>query len=290
MRSLLRTMTFAVALGLAPVCRCRRCAAHAAQSRGLPDFTDLVGQGRPGGGQHPHHRAGGPRDAAAWRPAAAPTKTTSNASCFGNCRPKRGGVRRGRRAVASAERRAHARAGPRAGEETPSASAPASSCRPDGYIVTNAHVVQGADDIYVVLADKRELKGKLVGADARTDVAIIKVEATGLPVVAIGDSERLRVGEWVVAIGAPFDLESTVTAGIVSAKGRDTGEYVPPDPDRRRHQPGQLRRAADQHERRGDRHQLDDLQPLRRLPGHRLRHPDRRGDPGRSTSSSPAAR
>ena len=93
--------------------------------------------------------------------------------------------------------------------------------------MTNAHVVRGADDIYVRLPDKREFKARLIGADQRTDVAIVKVEASGLPSVAIGDSTRLRVGEWVMAIGSPFDLDNTVTAGIVSAKGRDTGEYVP---------------------------------------------------------------
>ena len=93
--------------------------------------------------------------------------------------------------------------------------------------MTNAHVVRGADDIYVKLTDKREFKAKLIGTDQRTDVALIKIEATGMPAVTIGDSNRLRVGEWVIAIGSPFELDNTVTAGIVSAKGRDTGEYVP---------------------------------------------------------------
>ncbi|WP_278652928.1 DegQ family serine endoprotease [Pandoraea pnomenusa] len=97
----------------------------------------------------------------------------------------------------------------------------------DGYILTNAHVVDGADSIYVTLTDKREFKAKLVGADKRTDVAVVKVEAKDLPTVPVGDSNKLRVGEWVVAIGSPFGLENTVTAGIVSAKGRDTGDYLP---------------------------------------------------------------
>ncbi len=97
----------------------------------------------------------------------------------------------------------------------------------DGYVMTNAHVVDGADDVYVTLADKREFKAKIIGADKRTDVAVVKIEATGLPAVKVGDVGRLRVGEWVMAIGSPFGLENTVTAGIVSAKQRDTGEYLP---------------------------------------------------------------
>jgi serine protease Do len=97
----------------------------------------------------------------------------------------------------------------------------------DGFIMTNAHVVEGADDVIVTLTDKRELKAKIIGADKRTDVAVIKIEATGLPPVKIGDVNRLRVGEWVMAIGSPFGLENTVTAGIVSAKGRETGDFLP---------------------------------------------------------------
>ncbi|HWH73771.1 MAG TPA: Do family serine endopeptidase, partial [Methylibium sp.] len=96
----------------------------------------------------------------------------------------------------------------------------------DGYVMTNAHVVDGADEVYVTLTDKREFKAKIIGTDKRTDVAIVKIDATGLPAVRIGDVGKLRVGEWVMAIGSPFGLENTVTAGIVSAKGRDTGEFV----------------------------------------------------------------
>jgi serine protease Do len=97
----------------------------------------------------------------------------------------------------------------------------------DGYIMTNAHVIDGASEVIVTLPDQREFKAKVVGADKRTDVAVVKIEAKGLPAVKIGDVSRLRVGEWVMAIGSPFGLESTVTAGIVSAKQRDTGDYLP---------------------------------------------------------------
>ena len=91
----------------------------------------------------------------------------------------------------------------------------------DGYIVTNAHVVDGADEVNVKLSDRREFKAKVIGLDKRSDVALIKIEAKDLPRVVIGDPDKLKVGEWVVAIGKPFGLENTMTAGIVSGKGRD---------------------------------------------------------------------
>ena len=97
----------------------------------------------------------------------------------------------------------------------------------NGLILTNAHVVEGATTIYVTLTDKREFKAKLLGMDKRTDVAVLKIEAQDLPKLPLGDSSKLRVGEWVLAIGSPFGLENTVTAGIVSAKSRDTGDYLP---------------------------------------------------------------
>lgn len=99
----------------------------------------------------------------------------------------------------------------------------------DGYILTNAHVVGSADGITVRLTDKREFKAKVIGIDKRTDVALIKIDATGLPKVTTGDPNRLKVGEWVLAIGSPFGFDSSVTAGIVSAKGRSLPQenYVP---------------------------------------------------------------
>ncbi len=91
----------------------------------------------------------------------------------------------------------------------------------DGYVLTNAHVVDDASEVLVRLTDKREFRAKVIGSDKRTDVAVLKIEATGLPKVTIGDPDKLKVGEWVAAIGKPFGLENTITAGIVSAKGRE---------------------------------------------------------------------
>lgn len=195
--------------------------AHA-QARMLPDFTDLV------------DKVG---------PAVVNIRTTQNGAS-GRSTPFRGGPGgadednpfcelfpwmcppRGERNPRS-PRPAPERPAPDRGDEVPSGVGSGFILSADGRIMTNAHVVRGADEIYVRLPDKREFKAKVLGVDQRTDIAIVKVEATGLPFVSIGDSGRLRVGEWVMAIGSPFDLDNTVTAGIVSAKGRDTGEYVP---------------------------------------------------------------
>lgn len=93
----------------------------------------------------------------------------------------------------------------------------------DGYIVTNNHVVNGADQLDVKLNDNREFKARIIGTDPTTDLALIKIEAKNLPAIKVGDSDELKVGEWVLAVGNPFNLTSTVTAGIVSAKARNLG-------------------------------------------------------------------
>jgi len=127
---------------------------------------------------------------------------------------------------------------PGPGQPAPERPAPRSESRSlgsgfvisqDGYVLTNAHVVEGADEITVKFTDKREFKAKVIGADKRSDIALIKIDATGLPAVRFGDPQKLKVGEWVVAIGSPFGFENTVTAGIVSAKGRSLPQenFVP---------------------------------------------------------------
>jgi serine protease Do len=117
--------------------------------------------------------------------------------------------------------------GPRGDREVPRGVGSGFIISNDGYLMTNHHVVDGADEITVTMPDRREFKGRLIGSDRRTDVALVKIEATGLPTLTIGDPGRLKVGEWVIAIGSPFGLDSTVTAGIVSAKARETGDFLP---------------------------------------------------------------
>lgn len=95
----------------------------------------------------------------------------------------------------------------------------------DGYIVTNNHVIDGADEIVVKLNDNREFKGRVIGTDPNSDLALVKIEGNDFPTIPVGDSDALKVGEWVLAVGNPFNLTSTVTAGIVSAKARTLGVY-----------------------------------------------------------------
>lgn len=97
----------------------------------------------------------------------------------------------------------------------------------DGYILTNHHVINGADEVFVRLTDKREFTAKVIGSDKRTDVALLKIKGNNLPVLKTGHSANLKAGQWVLAIGSPFKLDNTVTAGIISATSRDTGDYLP---------------------------------------------------------------
>jgi serine protease Do len=119
------------------------------------------------------------------------------------------------------------RPAPQQEEETPRGVGSGFIISADGFVLTNAHVVDGADEVYVTLTDKREYKAKIIGVDKRTDVAVVKIDGSNLPRLTIGDPSKLRVGEWVIAIGSPFGLDNTVTAGIISAKARDTGDYLP---------------------------------------------------------------
>ncbi|WP_310564624.1 Do family serine endopeptidase [Hydrogenophaga sp.] len=204
------TSALAVAcLALAPALpAAAQSAGTAASVRGLPDFTDLVDQVGP---SVVNIRT---LEKASASDSSADEQMLEFFKRFGIPLPP-GATPRGRQ-----ERNGQEEAQPRGVGSGFILSA-------DGLIMTNAHVVDGADELIVTLPDKREFKAKLVGADKRTDVAVVKIEASGLPAVRIGDVNRLRVGEWVMAIGSPFGLENTVTAGIVSAKKRDTGDFLP---------------------------------------------------------------
>jgi len=96
----------------------------------------------------------------------------------------------------------------------------------DGYVLTNAHVVKDADEVFVKLTDRREFRASIIGIDVNTDIAVLKIQGNHLPKVTLGDSNRIKVGEWVIAIGSPFDLESSITAGIISAKAREIGDFL----------------------------------------------------------------
>jgi serine protease Do len=117
--------------------------------------------------------------------------------------------------------------GPQQDEQVPRGVGSGFIISPDGYVLTNAHVVEGADEVLVTMSDKREFKAKIIGSDRRTDVAVVKIDSKNLPTITLGGGSKVRVGEWVIAIGSPFGLENTVTAGIVSAIARDTGDYLP---------------------------------------------------------------
>jgi serine protease Do len=182
-----------------------------AQVRGLPDFTDLVDQ---------------------VGPSVVNIRTLEKVSPRG----QQGGpgeeemlefFRRFGLPIPNMPRQAPRQNRPQQEDEQPRGVGSGFILTSDGVIMTNAHVVEGADEVIVTLTDKREFKAKILGADKRSDVAVVKIEATGLPAVKVGDVNRLRVGEWVMAIGSPFGLENTVTAGIVSAKQRDTGDFLP---------------------------------------------------------------
>ena len=208
-RSALTSAALAACLVLAPALPAvAQSGATAASVRGLPDFTDLVDQVGP---SVVNIRT---LEKASASDSSADEQMLEFFKRFGIPVPP-GATPRGRQ-----ERNGQEEAQPRGVGSGFILSA-------DGLIMTNAHVVDGADELIVTLPDKREFKAKIVGADKRTDVAVVKIEATGLPAVRIGDVNRLRVGEWVMAIGSPFGLENTVTAGIVSAKKRDTGDFLP---------------------------------------------------------------
>jgi serine protease Do len=198
-------------------------AQSAPQPRSLPDFTDLVDQVGPAvvniRTTERSRTAAGPQTG----PGGAPMDEEMQEffrRFFGVPMPGAPGGPNAPR---------NPRPSPRGGgeEETPRGVGSGFILTADGFVMTNAHVVEGADEVIVTLTDKREFKARIVGADKRTDVAVVKIEATGLPAVKVGDVSKLKVGEWVMAIGSPFGLDNTVTAGIVSAKGRDTGDYLP---------------------------------------------------------------
>ncbi len=185
--------------------------AHA-QSRGLPDFTDLIDKADP---------------------AVVNIRTTSKVSARGMAPNGQDPAELfrwffGPDFQVPGERNGPRRAPPNGEErEVPRGVGSGFFISEDGFILTNHHVVEGADDITVTLTDRREFKAKVIGSDERTDVALIKIEAGGMTPLRAGDPTVLRKGEWVVAIGSPFGLDSTVTAGIVSAIRRDTGDYLP---------------------------------------------------------------
>ena len=208
------TVTFGLAIGTSAVLGTLAPTAASAQVRVLPDFTDLVEQVGP---SVVNIRT---LEKVAVRDQSGEPSDEDMLEFF----------RRFGFPVPNIPKQAPKRNTPRAApqqEEQPKGVASGFILSSDGVIMTNAHVVEGADQLIVTLTDKREFKAKILGVDKRTDVAIVKIDAAGLPAVKIGDVGKLKVGEWVMAIGSPFGLENTVTAGIVSAKQRDTGDFLP---------------------------------------------------------------
>jgi serine protease DegQ len=144
---------------------------------------------------------------------------------------------------------------------------------PEGYLLTNHHVVEDATEIEVQLADGRQTRARVVGTDVETDIAVLKIDLDNLPVMALGDVRALQVGDVVLAIGNPFNVGQTVTAGIVSALDRSQARFVAvPElhPDRRGHQPGQFRRRAGGFAGQPGGHQHGHLLAQWRQHGHRL--------------------
>ena len=208
-----RTMALAALLATGALLGFVPAAPAAAQTRTLPDFTDLVDQ---------------------VGPAVVNIRTLEKVSQRGGGPEMDEEMQEFFRRFFGQPLPGAPRSGPRPGrpqqpqeEERPRGVGSGFILTPDGYVMTNAHVVEDASEVMVTLTDKREFKAKIIGSDKRTDVAVVKIEATGLPSVKVGDVSKLRVGEWVMAIGSPFGLDNTVTAGIVSAKQRDTGDYLP---------------------------------------------------------------
>jgi len=207
-----RTFLMAAAMGATVIAAVLPAQPAMAQGRALPDFTDLVDQ---------------------VGPSVVNIRTLEKASA----RAQLGGTpgeeemleffKRFGLPIPNVPKQAPRQNRPQPDEDQPRGVGSGFILSADGLIMTNAHVIDGADEVLVTLTDKREFKAKIIGTDKRTDVAVVKIEASGLPAVKVGDVSRLRVGEWVMAIGSPFGLESTVTAGIVSAKQRDTGDYLP---------------------------------------------------------------
>ncbi|WP_420475266.1 DegQ family serine endoprotease [Noviherbaspirillum sp. ST9] len=189
--------------------------AHAASVAGLPDFADLVEKTGPAVVNIRTTERVKPGQNGGVPGAEDEEMQEFFRRFFGVPMPRQQPGPRGRRPAPQQE------------EEVPRGVGSGFIISADGFVLTNAHVVDGADDVYVTLTDKREYKAKIIGVDKRTDVAVVKIEGSNLPRLTIGDPNKLRVGEWVIAIGSPFGLENTVTAGIISAKARDTGDYLP---------------------------------------------------------------